>query len=257
MKSTYLIILFIFSAIVFRPSLASEQPLLIFATEPWPPYFGPSLLRQGYMVDVLQSVLNSAGYQVRIDYIGWKRALAQAKKGKYTGIIGLYYTEDREAHFRFSPPLAKSTVCLYQRYSKRNQLMLDDISQYRLGVVTNDTLAKGILDSRGLVATVDASQTVIVDALLSGNLDALVATAEVFEYSLKSHSDQQYRNIQTMSPVLSTHDLFIGFSKTWPGIDHVVSKFEEHYLKLQEQGVIKAIQVLHNIDKQYDVKGRE
>ena len=77
----------------------SQDKKVTLATDPWPPYYGPDLENQGYFTEISRAAFQRAGYQLVVEFVPWKRALKMAKTGKYDGVLGAFYNDERTQWF--------------------------------------------------------------------------------------------------------------------------------------------------------------
>ncbi|WP_198683880.1 hypothetical protein [Aliidiomarina celeris] len=59
------------------------------------PHYGPDLPQEGPAVEIVRRALAESGYILKIDYMPFARALHEAERGRYAGVMGVWYVEDR------------------------------------------------------------------------------------------------------------------------------------------------------------------
>ena len=114
MKRAY----WIFFIILLAAGDAYAGRLVKMATAPWAPYYSPDLPNGGYIPDITREAFKRVGYDFEVEYMPWKRALEMSRKGRYDGILGVFYSEERGEYFIFSLPngpaagAESGTICL-------------------------------------------------------------------------------------------------------------------------------------------------
>jgi polar amino acid transport system substrate-binding protein len=115
---------------------ASARALRLASLE-WLPYVGPQLADNGVAGVIAANVARQFGYDVRIDYFPWKRAMQVGGEDPgFAGYFPAYYTEERARSCWFSQPMARSTLGLaYLRNAPLHWEHLADLEGMRIGVV--------------------------------------------------------------------------------------------------------------------------
>lgn len=63
-------------------ALGADRDRVVITTLDWPPYTGPSLPKLGATTEVVRQAFDQAGIDVDVQFLPWKRAIAEAKNGK-------------------------------------------------------------------------------------------------------------------------------------------------------------------------------
>lgn len=172
-------------------STAADAPKIMrLASLEWLPYVGAMLDREGWSGHVA-AVAARPGYQVRIDYFPWTRAVQLGMRdAQYAGYFPAYYTEERARQCHFSQPIGSSTVGL--AYLKDTPLAwntLQDLASLKIAVVAGfsngpafDTMVR-----EGRLA-VDASPNDMLNLrkLLAQRVDTVVIDKLVMRYLMLS-----------------------------------------------------------------------
>lgn len=124
-------------AAVTAAETATSGHTLRLASLEWLPYVGPQLTDNGVAGVIAASVARQFGYDVRIDYFPWKRAMqVGGEDAAFAGYFPAYYTEERARNCWFSQPMARSTLGLaYLRNAPLHWEHLADLEGMRIGVV--------------------------------------------------------------------------------------------------------------------------
>lgn len=89
------------------PVLPQVEPTSItFVTgNEYPPFAGETLPQEGMLTEVVRTAFNAIGYDVNIEFWGWKYGLSATKEGKFTGVFPHVKNQERQADFYYSQPL--------------------------------------------------------------------------------------------------------------------------------------------------------
>src|SRR5947209_5081721 len=76
-------------------SLDSRSETITLLSIEYPPYTGHSLQQEGLATAITVAAFRRVGYQVKIQYRPWARALDEVKTGKSAGVLDVWYSEKR------------------------------------------------------------------------------------------------------------------------------------------------------------------
>lgn len=155
----------------------------------WLPYVGGRLEQEGWSSFVVDTAARQFGYQAKIEYFPWTRAMQLGTRDeRYAGYFPAYYTEERARTCHFSAPIGSSTVGLaYLKNAPLQWSTLSDLAKHKIGVVAGfsngpafDAMAK---DGR-LQIDASPSDTLNLRKLLAHRVDAVVIDKLVLRYLL-------------------------------------------------------------------------
>lgn len=157
----------------------------------WPPYSGKGLPGNGANVVVARKAFAAVGYELRVVFLPWKRAVMTARTDpQFAGYMPEYYAERVEEDFYFSDRMGDGPLGIIEPKDKPvHWKTLDDLKKYRIGVVsgyvnTHDFDAKV---SQGVIKVdpvVDDKTN--LKKVLAGRIDAAVMDPMVLQYLIKS-----------------------------------------------------------------------
>jgi len=99
--------------LLFNPTVYAGNVHLVSTS--YTPHYGPDLPQQGPAVEIVRRALAELGYTLKIDYMPFARALHEAERGRYAGVMGVWYVEDRNGDFLYSQPLYQNHLVLFSR----------------------------------------------------------------------------------------------------------------------------------------------
>ncbi|MFC1852551.1 substrate-binding periplasmic protein, partial [candidate division CSSED10-310 bacterium] len=131
------IFLTLFSAVLlFSMKGISDEKIVSLAACEFPPYYGQNLTNQGVVTEITAEAFKKVDYTLKVKFYPWARALDYGKKGLVDGILGLWYTTEREQWFGFSMPLHPNHLGFYKRKSDLISFKsLHDLKPYKIGIV--------------------------------------------------------------------------------------------------------------------------
>ncbi|OHD12754.1 MAG: hypothetical protein A2Y34_14335 [Spirochaetes bacterium GWC1_27_15] len=245
MKKINLILAFIvISFFVF-----SQNKIVYLVTLDWPPYISstakdssPQLANYGYVAEIAYEAFKKAGYELKIDFKPWERAVKEATDGDYDGLFPEYYGEERKKDFVFSDPFPGGPLGFYKRKDFKIKFSsLKDLKDYKIGVV------------RGYINTVEFDNATylqkedVVDdetnikKLYFGRINLIVIDKFVGEYLIKTKFPNYYDELEFLEPPLEVKDLYIVFSKKSKDYQQKLKDFNKGLAEIKKSGLIDKI----------------
>ncbi len=204
-------------------SQGSEKTITLVADE-WCPYNCASdATSPGYMIEIARAVFEPLGYQVEYRVMSWERAMQEARKGKYSGIIGAM--KDEAPDFIF-PQQAQglSTGILYVKADSNWQftgiesladISLGVIEGYAYGGALDEYIRKNSADtSRIQSISGDTSMAQNFEKLAMGRIDAYVEDMNVAnKYFMDNSLESTFKVAgHAESPGVDDDMVYIGFT---------------------------------------------
>ncbi|WP_158568787.1 MULTISPECIES: ABC transporter substrate-binding protein [unclassified Duganella] len=167
----------------------AQAPALHLASLQWLPYVGPGLPEDGMSGAVAKAVSKHFGYDVKIDYFPWKRAMqVGGADPDFIGYFPAYYTAERARQCHFSAPMGHSTVGFAVLAGEPlHWSVLDDLAGAKLGVVlgySNGEAFDDMVKSGKLRVDASDNDTINLKKLLAGRVRAVVIDKAVLRYLL-------------------------------------------------------------------------
>lgn len=124
----------------FTLSTAAKAESVTFAVGEWAPYVGEDLPDKGLHTKRVLEVLTSAGYDVGLEFMPWKRAYEVGKRGDLAATYPWSHSEDREADYYYpTVPLEEQTDLIFYNKEKHpdgiSAASVEDIKAQGLKVV--------------------------------------------------------------------------------------------------------------------------
>jgi len=103
----------------------------------WHPYSGKKLLSQGASVLVAYEAFKAMGYELKVDFFPWQRAVYTARTDdRYAGYFPEYYAKEIGKDFIFSDPIGSGPIGFVERKDSPVQWdSINDLKKYKVGIV--------------------------------------------------------------------------------------------------------------------------
>jgi polar amino acid transport system substrate-binding protein len=218
-------IVIILSLIFFSCISYSADKVVNLTSLDWPPYSSKSLKQQGASVAVAKAAFKEMGYELKVSFYPWSRAVALAKSDKndYSGYFPEYYSDDTAKEFIYSEPMGSGPLGFAERKSNIIQWQqLNDLKENRIGVVQdyiNTTEFDKMVASKSLKISTTTSDTKNLLKLVNNRLDLAVIDKNVMNYLFKTDESlaKKSSEAQFNMKILEDKKLFICFKKSKEG----------------------------------------
>ncbi len=232
---------------LFISAQAMSKEVLLAAMD-YPPFYGEKLDNYGPLIEVIAKSYNVMGYDVKINFLPWARAIAWSKSGKVDGMVGVWYSTERAEYFLYSEPILSNFIGFYKRKNEdiRYKDYLDLKEQgYKLGSVRGYIQPKGLQES-GIPIMFVSKDLQSFKILSKNRVDLIVVDKEYSRYILAQHKFQKYaKNIEWMEPVLEEKQQHLIISKEAENPKNKLKDFNEGLQELKETGVFTEILKKH------------
>jgi ABC-type amino acid transport substrate-binding protein len=232
---------------------AAEAPkeTVELATTEWAPYIGQQLPEQGYVHILATRAFAHAGYEVRIRYYPWARALALAREGSVAGLLPEYYDAGRTGEFAYSDGFPGGPVGFYARRDRQLKIppslatkperALATLKHLRFGVVRGYLNAPAFDSAPGLKREEARDDLTNLRKLYHGRVDAIVIDRHVAEHLLRTAVPEFADELEYLEPPLARHLLYVAFSRTAAGHQTLRRAFNRGLEQLEVSGELAAI----------------
>ena len=221
------------------------------ATLDWEPYIGEALPGHGYVYEIVAEAFRSAGYQVRIRFYPWARAVEEAETGKADGLFPEYYGEARKARFVFSSAFPGGPVGLMARKASRitfpadprkdQAAALQGLRRYSFGVVRGYLNTRTFDEATFLAKDAAADDEQNLRKLQAARVDLIFIDKYVAQFLIRTRFPGYAGELEFLEPPLEVKPLYIAFSRKAPGYEQKLRDFNEGLARLEKAGTLKAI----------------
>ncbi len=224
----------------------SADKLVHLTSLDWPPYSGKALTEQGASVAVAKAAFKAMGYELKVSFFPWSRAVALAKDGKskYSGYFPEYYSEDTAKDYIYSDAMGSGPLGFAER--KDNTIgwsVLEDLKAHKIGIVQdyiNTTEFDAMVASKSLKTSTTTSDTKNLLKLVNGRIDLAVVDKNVMNYLFKTDKNlaKKSASAQFNSTLLEDKKLFICFKKNAEG-QELAKIYNEGLKKIDIKAIMK------------------
>lgn len=220
------------------PVSADPVPATVtLANVEWAPFMSEGLPDGGRISRLVANAFALEGVQVRYQFLPWKRAIEEARAGKFDGTLVWARTADREQDFFFSEPvLTTRYVLFYARARPVHWDKLQDLRGLTIGGVLGSTPTGEYADlaRAGVFKREESvSDELNLRKVAAGHLDAAAVEVEVGRYLLANQDKDLAGLLACDDHPLIVVDDFLLVSKKTPHGDELIRRFNHGLAALQ------------------------
>ncbi len=217
-------------------------------TTNWEPYFFEDGLEQGVVCDIAAQALKLSGYTLKMTFTSWARGYKGAMVGKYNGMLGAYYTEERAKHFDFPDPIMPVVESLFVLKERKDikYSSIKDLKGLQVGIMINASHGKEFDAATNFTKVPAADYERSMTRLLSGSIDAFAGGHFAILYMANKKFPDDVKRLKALEPPLFSPQLYVMFRKS----DHsqeYVKAFNDGLKALKASGAFDKIKMKHNM----------
>ena len=241
MKRT-LSVLLLTLCLTLSSQMASAETITL-STLNWEPFYGEKLPENGFLAALSREAFKRIGYDMELVFLPWKRALEMARTGKYDGLLGAYYSEDRNSTFDYTDSIAQNEeVFIANKGSGIKYANIEDLKQYKIGGLRGGAPATE-LQEKGFNIDLVADDTLSIKKLNAKRIDLIIMGKQQLFYMLQNNKDlQQFQGtFDILEPPFKLYDLYCPITKARTDGAEIVEKFNKALQEMKADVTYDAI----------------
>ncbi|MGM0609050.1 MAG: substrate-binding periplasmic protein [Candidatus Muiribacteriota bacterium] len=228
--------------IFLNPSITRSETITL-ATLNWEPFYGESLSEQGFFTALSREAFKRAGYNLKVEFLPWKRALEMAREGKYDGNLGAYFSNDRADTFYFTDPIAQNEEAFIQNKGRGIKFKnLEYLKQFKIGALRGGAQTAELRE-KGFDFEVVSDDILNIKKLHAQRVDLILMGKQQFLYLLETNKQlKNYKNsFDILEPPYKTFNLYCTITKKRSNGEKIVKKVNSSLESMKEDGTYNKI----------------
>ncbi|WP_374356439.1 substrate-binding periplasmic protein [Chitinimonas sp.] len=225
-----------------QPADMPRRALTLISSD-YPPYYGASLPDGGPVTKVVREALRRANLGLNMRWASWNRAVADTREGRADGLLGPWYSPDREAWLLYSEPIGENQLGFFVRKAAPlPSLPLTQLRAYSFGVVQGYANPEAFTAAQ--LHTIEAmSDELNLNALAVGRVHAALVDKGLADYLLRTSTMLINRNTPLVwqEPAIAKKTMHIGFSRAAKLPDSLIDKVNKVLKEMERDGSKAAI----------------
>ncbi len=209
------------------------------AEDDWSPYSSVSKGKPvGFAVDVVRAAWAAAGVDVELVPLPYARCMKDVDRGVLAGCFDTLRDPILESRYLWhSQPLFRARIGIYGRAengNERTDLSLASLRGKRVGVTHGYDYGEAFDGDSTMLRDVAPSDLSSFRKLLAARVDYVLVFDRVANAIAKAHPE--LGKGFSLQGVLVEPNLYISFSRTYPGIERIVMQFDQGLAKVRSSG---------------------
>ncbi len=221
--------------------LASEKTLNIVADN-YPPYYGEDLPKGGVLTEIIVEAFRRTGYELKIKWVPWKRAVEGAKAGKYDGIYTLWYREERKAWFVYSDPIPPASETGFYKTREKDISFetFEDLKPYTIGVGRGYVRPPGF-DEASLTTSLAKDDEENLRKLHKGRVDLALTDRIVAKHIIDTRIPDAAPDLEWLPPALHVETNHFAVSRKTANFTTKLADFNRGLREIEADGTLERI----------------
>jgi len=227
---------------VFHNQCLAQKNVTLANETSWAPYYGKDLHKGGYIAEVIRQAFKTVGYDLKIKWMPWKRALVSAEKGVVDGLGGAYYTEERAKKFLYSDSFESTQVVFCKmkdnpvKYEK-----IEDLKGYKIGIGRGYGLPEIIKNADYLSFDEAVNFEQNMKKLHRKRIDLLINSKMIILDMINKKFPHLKDKIEFIGKPLEEETIHIVISKKIPNGQTIINDFNKGLKIIEQNGYLKKI----------------
>lgn len=224
----------------------ADQPVLTIATGEYPPHTGAELEGYGTASQVVTAVLEEAGFRAEYSFLPWKRALEEARQGRYPATSWWAFSEERTGDFIHVGPVLESPIVFFRMKDTEapDWTELPDLAGMRIGAVPGYTYTAEfweLAEDGTLDVHLAPSDEANIRKLLAGRID-LYPIGRAVGWSLleKILPEAERERITTLEQPLALTLGYVLISRQTDDAEDLAERLQTAIDRLRKEGRVLA-----------------
>ena len=233
-------------ALLIAANAAAQK--VVFFTVDYPPYYGSNLENDGPVTEIVAEAYRRVGYEIEVNYMPWARAYQEAKAGNADGLLGAWYSEEREKSFIFSDPLPGNEVVLFKQKDAKPEKFTSyaELQPYRIGIVRGYRNPPEF-DAANLKTEKANSDKINLTKLAKGRVDLILVDRALANHIIRKELPEYEGDLVAVEPPVEVLPLYILFSRAAENAQEKADAFNRGLKLLQKEGRVEEILKQHGI----------
>jgi polar amino acid transport system substrate-binding protein len=229
----------------------AAQRSVVFATTTWEPLLGENLPGGGFYTEISRAAFQRVDYEFTVEFVPWKRAVEETKKGNYDGLLAAGYSEERAQFFSYTDPVYIEDIVFFCRANESiSYASLQDLQPYTIGVLRG-SLPGDILQQEPSLTLEEVSDDEFnINKLVEKRIDLFVSGKIYILHLLQTQFPEWKEAIEVIHPPLEVVKYYNPVSKTVADHDTIVADFNRGLQMIKEDGTFDQILQKHGFGEQ-------
>lgn len=221
---------------------AATERSVVIVIEPWAPFADPELERDGFLSALTRAAFAAVGYETRIEFMPWARALLEVEQGDRQVLMGAYYTPERAEVYWYSDPVYETRVgfIALDDFPLDSYDGLHDLEDYTIGTGRGFANSEAFDSADYLNKEIVKDQVLNLRKLYSGRVDMVTGSFDRVPFTAREEGHDIAR-LKYIEPPLKTHTIHVGISRALDRGEQIRADFNRGLERIRANGTYQRI----------------
>ena len=248
------IILILF--ILIASNILAQSESLKLSSDVWPPFTNVEE-EKSIALDIVKEALLNINISVNYEIVNFDVVMEGISSGTFDGSAALWRDESREKHLVFSNAYLQNQLILIGRKGSNVDVSaISELENKRIGVVENYSYGDALLGGKNNEIVYGTSDQQNLERLISKEIDYFLVDALLIQYLLKYQLNDVSEFLEIGEYPLIVKSLHMAIRKDIPGVDQIITKFNEAITVMLKDGSYNEILELNWVKADVDGDGK-
>lgn len=207
------------------------------------PYHSELLIDQGVFVELSKEAFKRAGYDLKVTFTIWKKAMMMSLSGEYDGLLAAFYSKEREKIFYYTDDvMINKNVFICSKYNDDVYKNIYELKKYKIGAVRG-SLQLTDLHNMGFQVKQFSGSKECMQSLLDNQIKFVVMEKLYFEYAIDNIFDlKEFKGkFKITGPIFKTYKMYNLINRKKINGRQITYKFNESLKQMKLDGTYAKI----------------
>lgn len=230
--TVFIVIILLVSSVV----LANDKVVTVGCYE-LPPLLGETMENYGLLANIVSIAFKQVGYEVKLKFYPFIRAMATLDKGEIDAVVGVAFTEERAQKYDFSSILYTTEDGFFYKKGKINYTNIGDLKHFTGGLLKGNVW-ESILTKEGIKFDGVPTHEQNFQKLFADRIDFVCLSRALGNYLLRTKFPEQMDQIAFGT--YTSYKLCVAFLKAREQTN-IIEEFEKGLKIIKENGTYDQI----------------
>lgn len=229
-------------SVLFGTALAAEQRVIRAVVDDWAPFGGEQLPNGGISLDVMTTVLERLGYEVKPSIVPWERAVEGVKTGDYDVIGNIFYLPELEESITFSQPFFESEVRFIQRRGSGYTFSdLNSLRPYSIAVGAGYFYEEGFDNAEYLNKREVTTVLQGIRMVAGGRVDLTLDSADVLQHLISTELPELADDLEILPTPLAVQHIHMAVRNDFESSEELLASFNSILAEMRADGSLSEL----------------
>lgn len=241
MKKVFIFLCTLF-LIVFTINATNTGKTIVAVADPWPPFVDKENPTDGLSLEIIRAAFKTQGYEVKMEYVPWARALNGVKDGTYDIIPDAWFTVERKKFFLFGEPYVANELKFIKRKGDPFEFdTLQSLEGKLVGTVRGYAYGDEFLQSQDFKREEVVDLMLNIKKLIAGRIDLTIDNEIAVIALIKQVDPSLLLEIEFVKTPLSRDFVYIMAGLKNPRHKEIIKAFNNGIAKIKANGTYNKI----------------